>query len=89
MWYHPAIVNLLSTDHMLLAIISPLEVSIRVITNGGLILEWLGKAFRAFVPIHARGLRILSTTWVVNHGFFDQFIDLRLFLLIWKLSRDE
>jgi len=71
MWYHPAIVNLFSIDNMLLAIISPTKVSIRVITDSCLLSKWFWKAFRALVPIHARRLRILGTTWIMNHEFLD------------------
>ena len=71
MWYYPAIVNLFSIDNMFLSIISPPKVSIRVITDSCFISEWFWKAFRALVPIHARRLRILGTTWIVNHEFFD------------------
>ncbi len=72
--HNPAVVNLFSIDLKCSPSITTTKNGIGILRKGSLISEWLWKVLGAFfgVWIHARGIRVVNTTGIVNHEFLDQ-----------------
>jgi hypothetical protein len=81
--HNPSIVHLLPANLNSPASVAMPGASIRVLSDGSLLLELLGKVFRAFAIDHARCIMILVTARPMNHELFDQLKQLRI--VLWKL----
>ena len=79
----PMIVDLLSPNVMCVSSVPAPGQSISILRNGGLIPERLWKVFGAVSILHARCIRVLSPTGIVNHELFYQLEQLRI--VLWKL----
>src|SRR6202023_1223389 len=65
------------------------EVGIRVIGDGGLVTEWLGKTLGALSILHALSSGILWTAGSVDHVLHHQFMKHWMSVRIRDLSREE
>ena len=89
-WNDKTIVDLLATGKSVcLSSITTAEIGIRVIGDGGLVMEWLGKTFGALAVLHAGSIGILSTTGSMDYVLHHQFMELRIDIRIRNLSREE
>jgi len=91
MWVrnNPMVINFMISNLVLLPSVTSPEVGIRVLIYGGLLSERLRETFRTFDIFHTGSIWILRTSRSVNHELFDQFQQLWLLILIWKLCRKK
>jgi hypothetical protein len=81
--HHPSIVHLLPANLNSPASVVTPGASIRVLSDGSLLPELLGKALGALAIDHARCIRILNTARPMNHELLDQLKQLRI--VLWEL----